>query len=89
MLPTDLLPYVDDEFTAYDSVGEMADPCKISSLFRTFGSVAHKARVGRLRILIDLLNMVKAEWGVQVLMGESLHCNTPYEGCLCAAQPTN
>ena len=50
-----------DEFTAYDSVGEMTDPCKRSSLSRMFGSVAHKASVGRMRISTkNLLNIVKA-----------------------------
>ena len=62
MLPTDVLPYVLDEFTAYDSVGEMKDPCKLSSLSRMIGSMAHEARVGRIRILNKkLLNIVKAK----------------------------
>ena len=62
MLPTDPLPYVVDEFTAYDSVGEMTDPCKLSSLSRIFGSMAHNARVGRIRTSIkNLLNIVKAK----------------------------
>ena len=69
MLPTDLLPYVVDEFTAYDSVGETTDPCETSSLSETFGSTAQKARVGRMMISTkSLLNIVKAEGDVQVLM---------------------
>ena len=75
MLPTDLLPDAVDEFTAYDSVGETTDPCKISSLFGISGSMAHKARVGRMRILIRFLNIVKAEGHVQVLR-EELLCDT-------------
>ena len=69
MLPTDPLLYVVDEFTAYDSVGETTDPCKISSLSKMFGSTAHKARVGKMMISTkSLLNIVKAEGNVQVLM---------------------
>ena len=86
MLPTDLLPYIVDEFSAYDSVGEMTVPCKLSPLSRTFGSMAHKAMVGRMKKLINFLNIVKAIGHVQVLMGESLRY-TFYKGILYAAQP--
>ena len=79
MLPTDLLPYVVDELTAYDNVGEMTDACKTSSLSRMFGSVAHKARVGRTKIQTDFLNILKADGHIRVLMGELLHCSTAYE----------
>ena len=73
MLPTDLFPCVVDELTAYDSVEEMRDPCKLSSLPRMFGSVAHKAKVGRMRISNKkLLNIVKAKGHTQVEMGELL-----------------
>lgn len=71
-----MLPYVVDELTAYDNVGEMTDPCKVSLLSRLFGSVAHKARVGRMKIIIVFLDIVKAEEHSQVLMGELLHWNT-------------
>ena len=83
MLPTEVLPYVVDEFTAYDSVGEMRDPCKLSPLSRVFGSMAQNSKGGEDEDIKQ--EALKHSEGKGAYSGGD---GRVAEGGLCTAQPT-